>query len=347
MASSSVVARTIALAVLGYGAASSVTLGQNVTAFNPYSGVGLPGGPTPQYGPQAAYPIVDTVGPGAGPAFNPWSGGVQAPGASVGVPAQVYAGPAMGGPVVVSGREYVPPAFNDSRGSYLPAPPPGPIESRIVAIPEVGGGRGAPRDLISSAPAYTPPPAPAPVAPPVAVAPPPAPTPAPVPVARPATPPALPPVVATPAPAPAPAAAPTPPPAPPRPVTAATPAPAPVATPAPPPVTTTTVPARPATAPSGGAVAASVAFGSQSAELSDAAKADLDRVAKNINDRSLRQVELRAHTGSNDPESRKVSLARALIVRSYLIDKGVKSRIEIGAFAGDGGDRVDILVPNS
>ena len=102
-----------------------------------------------------------------------------------------------------------------------------------------------------------------------------------------------------------------------------------------------------APAPSGGAVAASVVFSGQSAELSDAAKADLDRIAKNISDRSLRQVELRAHTGSNDPESRKVSLARALIVRSYLIDKGVKSRIEIGAFAGDGGDRVDILVPNS
>lgn len=340
MASSSVVARTIALAVLGYGAASSVALGQNVTAFNPYSGVGLPGGPTPQYGPQAAYPIVDTIGPGpmAGPAFNPWASGGHAPvGASVGVPAQVYAGPAMGGPVIVSGREYVPPAFNDSRGSYLPAPPPGPIESRIVAIPEVGGGRGASRDLYSSAPAYTPPSPPAPVAPPVASpAPTPAPTSASVPVARPAAPP----VVA--APARAPAATPTPPPAPPRPVAAV--APAPVATPAPPPA-----PSRlaAAPAPSGGAVAATVAFSGQSAELSDAAKADLDRVAKNISDRSLRQVELRAHTGNNDPESRKVSLARALIVRSYLIDKGVKSRIEIGAFAGDGGDRVDILVPNS
>ena len=341
MASSSVVARTIALAVLGYGAASSVALGQNVTAFNPYSGVGLPGGPTPQYGPQAAYPIVDTVGPGpmAGPAFNPWASGGQAPvGASVGVPlpAQVYAGPAMGGPVIVGGREYVPPAFNDSRGSYLPAPPPGPIESRIVAIPEVGGGRSAPRNLYSSAPAHASPPAPAPVAPPVAApVPTAAPTPAPVPVARPAAPPA---VVTPPAPAPAPAATPTPP----RPAVAA--APAPVATPAPPPAPSRST-ATPA--PSGGAVAATVAFSGQSAELSDAAKADLDRVAKNISDRSLRQVELRAHTGANDPESRKVSLARALIVRSYLIDKGVKSRIEIGAFAGDGGDRVDILVPNS
>lgn len=337
MASSSVVARSLALAVLGFGAASSVAVGQNVTAFNPYSGVGLPGGPTPQYGPQAAYPIVDTVGPApmAGPAFNPWNAGLRAPVA--GPAAQVYAGPAMGGPVIVSGRDRAPPAFNDSRGSYLPPPPPGPIESRVVAIPEAGGGRAAPRDLYPSAPAYTPPPATPPAAAPVVVTPAPAPAPAPVPATRPA---AAPLVATPPPPAPAPAA--TPAPAPPRPVAAAAPAPAPAATPAPPPA-----PSRPATTPSGGAVAASVVFSGQSAELSDAAKADLDRVAKNIADRSLRQVELRAHTGSNDPESRKISLARALIVRSYLIDKGVKSRIEIGAFAGDGGDRVDILVPNS
>jgi hypothetical protein len=56
---------------------------------------------------------------------------------------------------------------------------------------------------------------------------------------------------------------------------------------------------------------------------------------------------LRAYAGGGDADGRKVSLARALIVRSYLIDKGVKSRIEIGAFSGEGGDRVDILVPNS
>ena len=51
------------------------------------------------------------------------------------------------------------------------------------------------------------------------------------------------------------------------------------------------------------------------------------------------------------PDSRKISLARALVVRSYLIDQGVKTRIEVGAFGGDsrggGSDRVDILVPNS
>jgi outer membrane protein OmpA-like peptidoglycan-associated protein len=100
-----------------------------------------------------------------------------------------------------------------------------------------------------------------------------------------------------------------------------------------------------------GTLATTVAFADQSAELNAAAKTDLDRLAKNLGDRSLRQIEVRAYASGADPDSRKVSLARALVVRSYLIDRGVKARIEIGAFGGDsrGGvsDRVDVLVPNS
>ena len=38
--------------------------------------------------------------------------------------------------------------------------------------------------------------------------------------------------------------------------------------------------------------------------------------------------------------------SRALVVRAYLIDRGVKSRIDVGAFLGDD-ERVDILVPNT
>lgn len=75
MPTSSVAVRSLTFAILGFGAAQAFAQGANVTAFNPYSGVGLPGGPVPQYGPQAAYPIVDTVGPAGGPAFNPWQGG--------------------------------------------------------------------------------------------------------------------------------------------------------------------------------------------------------------------------------------------------------------------------------
>ncbi len=82
-------------------------------------------------------------------------------------------------------------------------------------------------------------------------------------------------------------------------------------------------------------------FASQSAEISDAAKAELDRVAKNLT--GFRQIEVRAYAAGGDPaESRKIALARALVVRSYLIDQGVKTRIEIGAFTS-GGERVDIM----
>ena len=49
-------------------------------------------------------------------------------------------------------------------------------------------------------------------------------------------------------------------------------------------------------------------------------------------------------SGNGDPDSRKVSLARALIVRNYLIDKGVRSRIEIASIVGSGGKRVKTLV---
>jgi len=98
-------------------------------------------------------------------------------------------------------------------------------------------------------------------------------------------------------------------------------------------------------------VAATIGFASQSAVLSDDAKIDLDRLAKNLGDRRPRMIEVRAYAGSGDPDSRKVSLARALVVRSYLIDKGIKTRIEVGAYGGDsrggGSERVDILVPNS
>src|SRR5258708_11693912 len=97
MPSSSATVRSLVLAVFGLAVAPTFAQGQNVTAFNPYSGIGLPGGPTASYGPQAAYPIVDTVGPAGGPAFNPWqpagpmpiAGGTGAfnPGQPVGVEA--------------------------------------------------------------------------------------------------------------------------------------------------------------------------------------------------------------------------------------------------------------------
>ena len=64
----------------------------------------------------------------------------------------------------------------------------------------------------------------------------------------------------------------------------------------------------------------------------------------------MRAIELRAYaSGSDFTEARNVALARGLSVRTYLIDQGVKARIEVGAFAsngsGPGSERVDVLGP--
>lgn len=106
-------------------------------------------------------------------------------------------------------------------------------------------------------------------------------------------------------------------------------------------------PSPPPVPPARSSVAATLVYTARSTELSDASKAELDRLAKDIADRTLRQVELRSVSENSDPDSRKISLARALIVRNYLIDKGVRSRIEIASIVGGGGERVEILVPST
>lgn len=93
--------------------------------------------------------------------------------------------------------------------------------------------------------------------------------------------------------------------------------------------------------------AIAVAFPTRSTELSNVFKAKLDQLAEQITDRTPRHVELRTIAVDGDPDSRKISLARALIVQRYLIDKGVRSRIEIASTAGDGAERVEILVPGT
>ena len=152
------------------------------------------------------------------------------------------------------------------RSATLPAPPPGPIESRLVNIP---AGPSAP-----AAPSVT--------------------------------------VPATPPPA----------------ATFAS-------------TTPTVVPSTQPAGPFG-----TVAFIGRTALLTPATKAELDQIAKRIADQKLRHIELRAYAPDIGPDSRKIALARALVVRSYLMDKGVKSRIEVGSFSGDG-DSVEILVPNT
>jgi outer membrane protein OmpA-like peptidoglycan-associated protein len=92
---------------------------------------------------------------------------------------------------------------------------------------------------------------------------------------------------------------------------------------------------------------ASVPFAGPSPNLTDATRALLDRVGEDLAAKRPRLVEVRAFATGDDITSRQISLARALVVRAYLIDRGVKSsRIDVGAFLGND-ERVDILVPNT
>ena len=95
-----------------------------------------------------------------------------------------------------------------------------------------------------------------------------------------------------------------------------------------------------------GETAASIAFESRSAELSDGARAQLDRIAKDVGDKHVRQIELCAFASGVEPDNRQIALARALLVRGYLLERGVKSQIEVSGFASDS-ERVDIVVPST
>ncbi len=178
------------------------------------------------------------------------------------------------------------------RAASLRPPPPGPIESRLIPIPE-GSLRG-PRDSASA------PPAAASAAPPTTA-----------PLSGPIF--ANPPVMT-------------------------------LAEPSAPAVAASRQAAEPA-APVPGAPLAVIVFSGQSANLTDTTRAELDQVAKRIAEKGVRQVELRGYAfGGID--SRKVALARALVVRAYLIDAKIKARIEVGSFEGEGA-YVEILGPRS
>jgi len=246
--------------------------------------------------------------------------------------------------------------------------------SRLVAVPSLPGrptpqlGRAGMVNASSTsrdampAPAPTPaaaPPAPMPrpvAAPPAPVAPPAppprqvaAPTPPPPPAVTPPPPPA-PPVASAP---PAPTTPPAPPPAPP--VAAAPPAPAapppPAATPAPPAPATQTAALPPAASAPG---AGRLSFDGGSAALSEAARQELDRLATTMAGSEAQRLQVVAYAASQDKNTsaaRRLSLSRALAVRSYLIDKGIRStRIDVRAMgtpegAGSGpADRVDLVL---
>lgn len=259
-------------------------------------------------------------------------------------PPQTAALPTLRPPASDSGRPR--PAAPDSGGPRPPAPdlnvprPAGPLATlQPPPAPQ--------RPPVASAPPASPPAA---APPPVANAPRPAPgaTAPPPPDITPSPPPQVPPR----APVTAQATAP-PPPLPP----AATSTPPAAARPAPPASAPPTAarPAAPnlAALPPSGAAAptARVDFNLNSAELSETGKSVIANIADQLmKDDNLRlQVVAYATDGESVAEARRLSLSRALTVRSLLIDKGVRStRLDVkalGTKADDGpSDRVDLVL---
>jgi outer membrane protein OmpA-like peptidoglycan-associated protein len=97
----------------------------------------------------------------------------------------------------------------------------------------------------------------------------------------------------------------------------------------------------------------SIKFAPGATELPAGPQATLDKIADRLLHDDTLRVQLIAHaTGTSDEamEARRVSLARAVAVRAYLIDKGVRSlRIDVRALGnrdddGPAQDQVDLMV---
>lgn len=91
-------------------------------------------------------------------------------------------------------------------------------------------------------------------------------------------------------------------------------------------------------------------FEGGSAVLSASAREELDSLATRLNgnEQRLKVVAYAAGQANNASQARRLSLSRALAVRSYLIDKGIRStRIDVQAMgapenATGAADRVDL-----
>ncbi len=250
------------------------------------------------------------------------------------------------------------------RITVAPAPAP---RRRLSAAPppRAGAPAPAPRRRLSAAPPPKAAPPPAVVQTPAPAVPPPAPTPTPepavveVPAAAPA---AEPPTAAPPTPVPP---VPVPPPAPaiatadPAPATAAEP-PAPPAqqqAPKPPASSTAESPAaavQTASRPDadGKETSIRVLFDDKSAKIADSARAPLQKLSDTMKKSENLRVQLMAYAGGTSEtasQARRLSLSRALAVRSFLINQGVRStRMDVRALGNkaEGGpsDRVDAVL---
>jgi hypothetical protein len=110
---------------------------------------------------------------------------------------------------------------------------------------------------------------------------------------------------------------------------------------------TAAAPAGASRLPPGGQPLTTVLFSPRSADLSEQARVALAFFAQDPNTQRLRRLELWAGSSAENPaEAGKIAFARALAVHAYLIDLGVRARIEIGGYSETGGaspDRVDLM----
>lgn len=96
----------------------------------------------------------------------------------------------------------------------------------------------------------------------------------------------------------------------------------------------------------------SIAFAVGAATLTDQAKQDLSNIAQTLSANTDLRLQIVAYASGSDDnasQARRLSLARALAVRSYLIDAGVRStRMDVRAlgnkFDSGPGDRVDLII---
>jgi len=253
----------------------------------------------------------------------------------------------MPGPTTPRSRLYVAP---QSGQSTIQLRKPGTMPTRKAPV-QSASRAPAPAQVASAPPAAPKPPAPKPAAPaPVQQAAPEPPKPAPAPTQTASAPPAP----AAPAAAPAPEA-----PAPPAPTASApaAPPPAPAAPPAPavadaPSAASAPAPTEQASAPTSAPTdgPSQVLFNADNTKLSADGQAVLDGVIAELQADDKSRVQLMAYAAGEDLSSskaRRISLSRALSVRSYLIEKGVRStRIDVRALGdkaeGDQKNRVDV-----
>lgn len=124
-----------------------------------------------------------------------------------------------------------------------------------------------------------------------------------------------------------------------------------------PPSTPAQLPVTPAAAPAvvGSASGSSsrVIFAASATDLPESAKRDLDALVQKLTASEQQRIQLVAYAaGATDDanQARRVSLSRAIAVRSYLIEHGVRSsRMDVRALGnrsdnGDPPDRVDIVM---